>query len=172
MAPERESESDSARPSESESERLDRNLAELVEELRVALPGVQVLFAFLLVAPLNARFGDLTTSEERLYLVALVLSGLATAFLMAPAAHHRFTFRLQDKSELVRNANVYAIAGLTCMAGAMLTAIALVTGFVFATTTATLATGGLGVVFAWAWFGHPLRRRMARQRAIRNQENG
>src|SRR5688500_5838826 len=79
-------------PGESEAVNLDRNLHELLEELRVALPGVQVLFAFLLVAPFNQRFSSLSTGQERLYLVALVFAGLAVAFLLAPAAHHRMTF--------------------------------------------------------------------------------
>jgi hypothetical protein len=160
------------RDSESESERLDRNLGELLEELRVAVPGVQVLFAFLLVAPFNARFAKLDVTQERLYLAALVLAGLATAFLMAPAAHHRLTFRLQDKPALVRSANRYAVAGLACMVTAIVVAIALVTSFVFATTTAVVATTAVALVFGWVWFGHPLRRRIARRDVIRNRENG
>src|SRR5882757_477586 len=101
--------------SETDAEQLDRNLRELIEELRVALPGVQVLFAFLLVAPFNQRFSDLSHNQERLYLVALVFAGLASAFLLAPTAHHRFTFRLRDKPAIIHNANRFAMAGIVCL---------------------------------------------------------
>ena len=82
---------------ESEAERLDRNLEELLGELRVALPGVQVLFAFLLVVPFNSGFADLTPGQERLYLFTLLSAGVASALLIAPTAIHRTTFRMQQK---------------------------------------------------------------------------
>jgi len=112
---------------ETEGERIDRNLGELLGELRVALPGVQVLFAFLLIVPFNQGFGDLSSFQENLYLATLLFAALATALLMAPTAQHRVTFRLQDKHHLVSTANRYAIAGIGCLAIAMTLAIALVT---------------------------------------------
>src|SRR5918997_794976 len=128
----------SGRP-ETEEERLDRNLGELLGELRVALPGVQVLFAFLLVVPFNARFTELGPGQERLYLATLLLAGLASALLIAPTAYHRITFRLQDKARLVVAANRLAIAGLAFLALSMTLAIALVTDVVFGTAVAAIS---------------------------------
>lgn len=144
---------------ETEEERLDRNLNELLGELRVALPGVQVLFAFLLVVPFNQGFASLGSTQRHLYLASLLFAGLASALLIAPAAHHRLTFRLQDKPHLVLVANRLAIAGLGCLAIAMTTAIALVTDVVFAAGTAVAATLGIGMVFVVLWYLMPLRRR-------------
>jgi hypothetical protein len=90
---------------EPEHERLDRNLEELLGELRVALPGVQVLFAFLLVVPFNTRFAGLSPGQERLYLVSLLFAGAASALLIAPTAAHRITFRQQAKRFVVASAN-------------------------------------------------------------------
>jgi len=148
----------SGRP-ETEEERLDRNLAELLGELRVALPGVQVLFAFLLVVPFNTRFAGLASGQKQLYLASLLFAGVASALLIAPAAHHRLTFRLQDKRYLVLTANRLAIVGLGCLAIAMTTAIALVTDVVFGTGTAAAATAGIGLLFLALWYVLPLRRR-------------
>ena len=91
----------------------------------MALPGVQVLFAFLLIVPFNQGFGDLSPFQEHLYLATLLFAALATALLMAPTAQHRVTFRLQDNHHLVSTANRYAIAGIGCLAIAMTLAIAL-----------------------------------------------
>lgn len=149
---------------ESEEERLDRNLGELLGELRVALPGVQVLFAFLLVVPFNARFGQLSPGQERLYLVSLLSAGLASALLIAPTAHHRLTFRLQDKHHLVLVANRFAIAGLAFLALAMTGAIGLVTDVVFGASVAVPSAALITVAFVGLWLAWPLRRRMVRSR--------
>ena len=149
----------SGRP-ETEEERLDRNLGELLGELRVALPGVQVLFAFLLVVPFNTRFTTLSSGQKHLYLASLLFAGVASALLIAPAAHHRVTFRLQDKRYLVLAANRLAIVGLACLAIAMTAAIALVTDVVFGNDTAIAAAAGIGLLFLSLWGLLPLRRRM------------
>jgi uncharacterized membrane protein len=149
---------------ESEEERLDRNLAELLGELRVALPGVQVLFAFLLVVPFNTGFAKLTPGQERLYLLTLLAAGLASALLIAPTAHHRLTFRLQDKPYLVIMANRFAIAGLCFLALAMTCAIGLVTDVVFGTAVAVISAAVNGLVFALLWLAWPLRRRAVRSK--------
>ena len=153
----------SGRP-ETEEERLDRNLGELLGELRVALPGVQVLFAFLLVVPFNARFAMLTSGQKHLYLSSLLFAGVASALLIAPAAQHRVTFRLQDKRYLVLTANRLAIVGLACLAIAMTTAIALVTDVVFGGATTIASSAAIGLLFLALWYLMPLRRR--RHRAI------
>src|ERR1700732_773613 len=97
---------------ESEAERDDRNLAELLQELRVAGLGVQVLFGFLLSLPFTARFTRLSHSQRDLYLGSLALSAVATALLLGPVAYHRLVFRRRQKERLVRAANVMAICGL------------------------------------------------------------
>ena len=100
------------RPDESEKERLDRNLLELLNELRVALPGVQVLFAFLLTVPFTQRFSTLTSTQEKVYYATLLLTTVSTVLLIAPSAHHRINFRQQDKAYIVFLANRLTIAGL------------------------------------------------------------
>jgi predicted neutral ceramidase superfamily lipid hydrolase len=144
---------------ETEKERLDRNLNELLGELRVALPGVQVLFAFLLMVPFNQRFGKATEFEESMYLVTLLLTALATALLIAPSAYHRIEFRADDKHHIVFVANRFAIAGFAILALAMTTAVLLVTHFVFGQGTAIAATIGSVIAFSGFWFVAPVKRR-------------
>ena len=149
---------------ESEQERLDRNLLELLGELRVALPGVQVLFAFLLVVPFNSRFSELEPGQERIYLATLLLAGAASAFLIAPTAHHRITFRLQDKKHLVVWGNRFAIAGLASLGAAMTGAILLVTDLVFSGATAAVSTVFIAIMFIVLWYLLPLVRRRAAEK--------
>ena len=149
---------------ETDEERLDRNLAELLGELRVALPGVQVLFAFLLVVPFNTRFAELAPGQERLYLATLLCAGLASALLIAPTAYHRLTFRLQDKGRLVVSANRLAIAGLGFLALSMTGAIALVTDVVFGTTVAAISGAIIGLAFVVLWYAWPMKRRAEKAR--------
>jgi hypothetical protein len=144
---------------ESEEERADRNLTELLGELRVALPGVQVLFAFLLIVPFNPGFPEVTPFQEKLYLVTLLLAAAASAFLIAPSVHHRVLFRQQEKEYLVVSANRLVLAGLGFLALAMICAVTLVTDVVFGTAMTVVVTV-LGVVlFGVLWYLLPLRRR-------------
>jgi Family of unknown function (DUF6328) len=143
---------------ETEHERVDRNLAELLGELRVALPGVQVLFAFLLIVPFNQRFIDVTAFQEKVYFVTLLCSAGASAFLIAPSVHHRLAFRRQDKEHIVLVANRLAIVGLSLLAVAMIGVILLITDVLFDTTTTVIATAFVAVMFAWLWYALPLRR--------------
>jgi hypothetical protein len=146
---------------ESEAERLDRNLGELLQELRVALPGVQVLFAFLLAVPFQQGFTDITSFQKDVYFATLLLTAISAALLIAPSAYHRLTFRMQQKDHLLLLANRFAIAGLAALALAMTLAIVLVTDVLFS-TTATVVTGGLAVgLFALFWFALPLKRRFS-----------
>jgi hypothetical protein len=144
---------------ETELERYDRNLTELMAELRVALPGVQVLFGFLLVAPFNARFGHTSEFERRLYLAALLLTLLASILLIAPTIWHRLEFRQGRKYDVVVAGNRLTIAGLAVLATAMTTAIALVTHYLFGQTTAIITTIVAAIGFVTLWFALPLRRR-------------
>ncbi|MEX2106351.1 MAG: DUF6328 family protein [Solirubrobacterales bacterium] len=146
---------------ESEDERLDRNLSELLQELRVALPGVQVLFAFLLAVPFQQHFTQITAFQEKVYFATLLLTALSAALLISPSAYHRLTFRLQQKEHLVFLANRFAIAGLGCLALAMTGAIVLITDVLYG-PTATAITGGVALmVFALLWYVLPLGRRIS-----------
>lgn len=146
---------------ESEDERLDRNLSELLQELRVALPGVQVLFAFLLAVPFQQGFGRITDFQETVYFATLLLTALSAALLISPTAYHRVTFRLQQKKHLVFLANRFAIAGLACLALAMTGAIVLITDFLYG-PVATAIFGALALlVFVLLWSVLPLSRRFS-----------
>ena len=144
---------------ETEFERADRNLTELLGELRVALPGVQVLFAFLLIVPFNDRFGDATAFQRDLYLGTLICTAFASALLIAPSMHHRLEFRHRDKPHLVKVSNWMTIAGLTLVALAMTGVVALLTDFVFGTATMVVCTSALALGFLLLWFVLPLSRR-------------
>lgn len=141
---------------ETELERYDRNLTELMGELRVALPGVQVLFAFLLVAPFNQRFGRTTDFERGLYFATLLLTTLASMFLIAPTVLHRLEFRQGRKEYVVEAGNRLTIAGMLFLATAMTSAIALVTHYMFGPGTAIITTVVVAAAFATIWFALPL----------------
>ena len=152
------SEREDTRSDESEKERLDRNLEQLLGELRVALPGVQVLFAFLLVVPFNQRFADITSFQQTVYFVTLLCATASAAGLIAPTAHHRIEFREQDKERIVLGGSRLAIIGLTLLAIAMTGAITLVTDFLYSSTTTTIAAVLVALLFAVLWYAIPLRR--------------
>ncbi len=144
---------------ESAAERADRNLAELLQELRVAGLGVQVLFGFLLSLPFTNRFARLSSGERGLYLATLVLAAVATALLLGPVAYHRLVFRRGEKEQLVRAASVMAIAGLATVGLAVSAAVLLVTGFVTSGLPAALITVLVTAMFGLLWFAFPLARR-------------
>jgi hypothetical protein len=143
-----------------EQERLNRQLLELLNELRVALPGVQVLFAFLLAVPFQIRFSKVTTFERYVYLVTLLASAAATAFLIAPTGYHRMLFQRGDKPDIIRHGTQMLVVGLACLAVAMTGAVYLVTEIVFSTATAVPVAATAFALFAWLWFGLGLVRRL------------
>jgi hypothetical protein len=149
---------------ETEKERLDRNLNELLQELRVALPGVQVLFAFLLTVPFQQGFQKATDFQKEVYGVTLLLTAVATALLITPSAYHRLEFRQDDKRHIVFMANKFSIAGFAVLAAAMTSAVLLVTDFLYSSTTSVIATVGAGVVLYGLWYVLPLARRAKRAR--------
>ena len=116
---------------ETEAERIDRNVAELLQELRVAAIGVQVLFGFLFALPFSNVFAGLDPEQHRLYVADLLLAALATALLTAPVAYHRIVFRRHQKHDLLRFANAVALAGLACVALAISAAVLLVVSVVY-----------------------------------------
>jgi hypothetical protein len=144
---------------ESEAERDDRNLAELLQELRVAGIGVQVLFGFLLSLPFTTRFTRLSHGQRDLYLASLVLAAVSTALLVGPVAYHRLVFRRGQKEHLVRSASVMAILGLITVGLAVSAAVLLVTSYVAGNLAATLISVFVFCVFGALWFAFPLARR-------------
>jgi Family of unknown function (DUF6328) len=145
-------------------ERADRNLAELLNELRVALPGVQVLFAFLLIVPFSQGYRHMTGFERKLYFGVLVCTALASMLLIAPSIHHRLEFRKRDKEWLVVTANRLTIGGLTALAIAMAGAITLITHVLFGTAATVITTFVVALGFALVWYAIPLRRLAVRRR--------
>jgi hypothetical protein len=143
---------------ESKDERLDRELIELLNELRVALPGVQVLFAFLLVVPFQQRFERLTALDRDVYFATVMAAMLATALLIAPSVLHRIRFRDTDKEWLILMSNRLALAGTFFIAVAMVGTVFLITNVVFGGWQATLATAASAVVFGGLWYGISLYR--------------
>lgn len=144
---------------ETPEERADRNLTELLQELRVALPGIQVMFAFLLAVPFTERFEELSDLQEKLYFAILLAVAASTALLVAPTVGHRILFRRQQKEYLVTVANRLALAGLFLMAVAMCGVVALISDFLFGATTAILSTAATAIVFGGFWYAGPLLRR-------------
>src|SRR4051812_18873897 len=146
-------------------ERCDRNLVELLQEVRVVQTGVQVLFAFLLTAPLAARFPELNRFQRHDYFVTLLAAGASAVLLIAPTAYHRILFRCGDKEYLVQMANRFTLAGLACVAISMLGALLLVTDLLFdgAIVIATIAIAAFGFVSCWCVL--PLLRRSRLGRA-------
>jgi hypothetical protein len=144
---------------ESEAQRDDRNLAELLQELRVAGLGVQVLFGFLLSLPFTTRFSRLGPAQRDLYLASLLLSAVSTALLLGPVAYHRLVFRRRQKERLVRAANVMAILGLGTVGLAVSAAVLLVTSYVAKGLPAVLISAVVVCLFGGLWFVFPRARR-------------
>jgi hypothetical protein len=145
---------------ESYKERLDRNLEELMQGLRVALPGVQVLFAFLLVLPFQSGFVDVTDFQKDVYFGTLISTAIASILLIAPTPRHRIQFRRDDKEYIVFSANRLAISGLAFLGLGMCGAVLLISDFLFGTGTAAVTTALVTVALIWAWFGSPISRRL------------
>jgi hypothetical protein len=139
--------------------RHDRELIELLNELRVALPGVQVLFAFLLTVAFSQRFVDVSPTQKKVYYVAVLCAAAATAFLIAPSAFHRIQFREGDKEWLVKISNRLALAGLFFLAWAVCCVVYLVSDFVFGGTITLISSLASVVLFSLLWFVLPLLRK-------------
>jgi hypothetical protein len=138
---------------------VDRELIELLNELRVAIPGIQFLFAFLLTVPFAQRFGQVGTFERASYFVTLVAAALASALLIAPAAQHRVLFRSRDKEELLRRANRYAYAGMLVLAIAIAAALLLIVGYLFGQMRGYLVSCVFLLLVLWWWFVQPMLQR-------------
>lgn len=141
--------------------RLDRELGELLQELRVLLPGVQVLLAFLLTAPFSARFPDMTDAQRAGYFAALLCAAAATALLMAPTTYHRIRFRARDKERMLRMGNRCVLAGTVLLAASVSIALYVVTDFLFNRTASVLVAIGSAVVYAALWYLLPVARHLS-----------
>jgi Na+/melibiose symporter-like transporter len=155
---------------ETEDERLDRNLGELLQELRVALPGVQVLFAFLLAVPFQQNFTTITAFQEKVYFATLLCTAISAALLISPTAYHRLTFHLQQKKELVLVSNRLSIVGLGFLALAMTGAIVLITDVLFGAIATAVFGVAAAAMFVLLWGLLPLRRRLSLARVEEERE--
>jgi hypothetical protein len=144
---------------ETRKERVDRELLELLNELRVALPGVQFLFAFLLIVPFQQTIDQTTDFQRDVYFVALVAAAIATVLLISPAAQHRVLFRQAEKENLLRRSNRSAFLGLMALAVAITAAVLLVVDVLFDRTLAWWTAGGLAALLAWWWVAVPFWKR-------------
>jgi len=143
-------------PDESPKERVDRELIELLNGLRVILPGVQVLLAFLLTVPFSARFGKATPTDQILYFVTVLLTVAATGALTMPAAYHRIRFRQGDKERMLRISNVFAIVGLVLLTLAMASVVFLITNVLYGLAAAALVALVALALLSFSWFAVPL----------------
>ena len=140
-------------------ERLERDLERLLEELRVALPGVQLLFGFLLAVPFANRFDQVTALQTRVYFVSFVAALAASVFLIAPTSYHRIRFRRHDDPErMIRSANRFALIGLAFLAVSLTAATFLITDFVFSGPAAVAVTAVAGGLLFAVWYAIPLSR--------------
>jgi hypothetical protein len=144
---------------ETPKERADRELIELLNELRVALPGVQVLFAFLLAVPFAQGWKRVTPFQKDVFFVSFVATALSSVLLIAPSAFHRIGWRVEDKGRIVVAGNRLALAGLGVLAVAIEAVVLLVADYIFELTTAVVTTAALAVAVAMLWLVLPLRGR-------------
>ena len=138
---------------------LDRELIEFLNELRVALPGVQVLFAFLLAVPFSNGWKRVTEAQRDIFFVSFLCTAAASVLLIAPSAYHRLRWREGDKERMLRIANALAIAGTVFLALAMTGVVLLITDLLFEAWWAALVTALTAGAFGWFWYGLPLVRR-------------
>jgi Family of unknown function (DUF6328) len=144
---------------ENRKERVNRELIELLNELRVALPGVQVLFAFLLVLPFQQGFAEISDADRGVYVAALIASALAAALLIAPSMYHRLNFRRQVKEQMIFDSNKLMVVGMLLVAIGVACSIFLVVDVVYGNMAAIVATAATAVVYALVWLALPLARR-------------
>lgn len=147
------------KPDENDKERVDRKLLELLNELRVALPGVQVLFAFFLILPFQQGFSQIEDLARLVYFGALLASAIASALLIAPSVYHRLNFRRRSKERMLHDANQMAIAGTAFVAVGIACAIFLVADVVYGPAVAIATTLACLTLYAALWWVLPLARR-------------
>lgn len=148
---------------ETRKQRVDRELSELLGELRIALPGVQMLFAFLLTVPFNARFERLTGSSRAVFFATFAFTTIAAVFMIAPSSNHRISFRARDKEALLLQANRFSIVGLASLALAICGAMYFIAGVVVGDDWAPHATLATAALIASTWYLAPVVRKHGRR---------
>jgi Family of unknown function (DUF6328) len=133
-------------------------MAELLQELRVALPGVQILFAFLLTVPFAQGFTRVTSFQKNLFFATLLATAISTACFIAPTATHRLRFHKRDRKYVIESANTLLIAGLVFLSLAIIGAVALITDLLFDATLRWIWPALIAVIIAILWFVRPLAR--------------
>jgi len=154
----------SAEPTgETKKQRVDRELNELLSELRVALPGVQMLFAFLLTVPFYARFDTLAPFSRAAFFLTFAFTTIAAIFLIAPSSNHRISFRAQDKERLLFRANRFAIVGVAFLALAICGVMYFIAGMLLGQAWAPYAAGATAVLIGMTWYLAPLARKLGHE---------
>jgi hypothetical protein len=156
---------------EDHKERVDRELIELLNELRVTLPGIQILFAFLLIVPFSNQFTAITRPQRDVYLLTFLCAAVATTLLIAPSAMHRILFRQQEKERIILTANHLAIWASGFLAVAISGVVYLITDVVLNTLTAAVLSAATGLWTAWIWFGLPVLRLIGSRRSERQRRS-
>jgi cobalamin synthase len=141
-------------------EKRDRQLLELLNELRVALPGVQILFGFLLTVPFTQRFGDTTTFQRNVFYITLVCATISTICFIAPSAVHRLRFHQHERAYVIESANKLLIAGLCFLGLAILSAVLLITDVLYDGPRVVLYVGAVSALLVVLWFGRPVYRHL------------
>ncbi len=141
---------------ENEHERRVRELAELLQELRVVLPGVQVLLAFLLTVPFSARFESVSQLQQVVFFGTLVCTAVSTGLLMAPSAHHRLLWRQQAREHRLQMANRLTIAGIVLLIPGIVGAMFVISDMLFGSVAAATTTATISLFLVYVWFVMPL----------------
>jgi Family of unknown function (DUF6328) len=144
---------------ENEKERVDRELGELLDEVRVAIPGAEVLFAFLLGVAFTERFTELTSLQRGIYFATLLMVAAGIALLVAPTAYHRINFRDGGKEELLYSATRMVLASLVLLLLSVTGVVFLVADLIYGTTGAAISAALVAAWFVWFWFAFPMLRR-------------
>lgn len=152
-------------PRETPKQRRDRELIELLNELRLATPGVQLVFGFLLIVPFNERFADTTDFQRGLYVLSLVLTAVATILLIGASVQHRLLFRRHFEKRMLPIANRISLVGLTCLGLGMISALLFVTHFVFGGLAAAIIGSLVGLLMVSVWYALPLLRARSFERS-------
>jgi cobalamin synthase len=139
-----------------EGAKRDRQMMELLQELRVALPGVQILFAFLLTVPFSQRFGEVTSFQRNLFFATMLATAASTVCLIAPTATHRLRFHQGERAYIVESANRLLIAGLVFLALAIMGAVLLITDVLYGLGGQWIWPVLVGVLLVGLWFVRPL----------------
>ena len=146
---------------ETEKERVDRELIEFLNEVRVVLPGVQVLFAFLLTLPFTGEFGEIDGPERSAYAIAFFSTALAAILMITPSAFHRLRFRKGDKEEIIRTSSRLILAAIAFLGVAMVAVVWLVADILFTNLVARVIGTVSAVIVVLLWFAMPLSRRFS-----------